>query len=497
LKKKIAIIGSGFSGLTAAAILASRDYDVHVYEKNETIGGRARQLKSDGFLFDMGPSWYWMPDVFEKFYNRFGNTSSDFYKLTRLDPSFTIIFPGNDSMKIPDSMECLLELFESKESGAAVQLKKFLKDAELKYKIAMDGMINKTSTSWFEFVNWQIIRNSLSINLLSSFSKHVRKYFRNPQLISLIEFPVLFLGAGPSQIPALYSLMNHAAFNLGTWYPIGGFGKITDAMKKIAETNGAAFHTGEPVSVFETEKNKIVKIVTNKREVSVDAVIGSADYNHIEQNLLPENLREYSKEYWNSRTLSPSALIFYLGIKKKINRLDHHNLFFDEDYYQHLDDIYKKKKWPSNPLFYVCCPSKSDDTIVPPDMENIFILMPLTSGINDDDVIRENYFSLIIKRIENYVGENISDHIIFKKSYCISDFAKDYNAYKGNAYGLANILSQTAVLKPRIISRKVMNLFYAGQMTVPGPGVPPSIISGQIASAELIKSFKRKNEKTI
>jgi phytoene desaturase len=492
LKKRVAIIGSGFSGLTAAAILAAEDFDVHVFEKNDSIGGRARQLKVDGFLFDMGPSWYWMPDVFEKFYNRFGKTTSDFYKLQRLDPSFTIIFPGNEVMHVPDKMEALYEMFESKEKGAAGNLKKFLEDAGIKYNAAMDGLIGKTASSWLEFINWKTIKHSWNMSLLSSYSSHVKKYFKHPHLISLLEFPVLFLGAAPSKIPALYSLMNYAAFNLGTWYPHGGFGMITDAMKNIAQQNGAVFHTGEPVRKFITGNKSILNVASTKSEMSVDAVIGSADYNHIEQELLPDALRKYSKDYWNSRTMSPSALIFYLGINKKIGKLNHHNLFFDEDFNQHVDEIYTSKKWPARPLFYVCCPSVTDDTVAPSGMENIFILMPLAAGINDDNTIREEYYSLLLKRMEKYTGENIRDHVIYKRSYCISDFSKDYNAYKGNAYGLANILSQTAALKPKIINRKVNNLFYAGQLTVPGPGVPPSIISGEIASEELKKFLEKR-----
>jgi phytoene desaturase len=491
LKKKIAIIGSGFSGLTASAILSARDFDVHVYEKNTAIGGRARQLKAEGFLFDMGPSWYWMPEVFEKFYNRFDYTTSDFYKLIRLDPSFTIIFPGNEIMHIPDSIEKLYDLFESKEKGSSGKLKNFLADAALKYKVAMNGLIDKTATTWLEFINWNTIKHSFNMNLLTSYSSHVRKYFRHPHLISLLEFPVLFLGAAPSRIPALYSLMNYAAFNLGTWYPQGGFGVITDAMRNIAIKNGAVFHTGEPITKIIAGERSITKVITPNNEVQVDAVIGSADYNHIEQELLPEHLRTYSKDYWNSRALSPSALIFYLGVNKKIKRLDHHNLFFDEDFDKHVDDIYAYKKWPTQPLFYVCCPSVTDNTVAPEGMENIFILMPVASGITDNNQIREEYYNLLIRRLEKYAGENITSHIVFKKSYCLSDFTRDYNAYKGNAYGLANILSQTAALKPKVVSKKISNLFYAGQLTVPGPGVPPSIISGQIASEEVMKLFQK------
>jgi phytoene desaturase len=483
--KKVAVIGSGISGLSAASMLAAKGVDVHLFEKNNEIGGRARVFRTNGFSFDMGPSWYWMPEVFENFYNKFGHSASDFYELKRLSPSFTVIF-DDEVIKVPDSFDELCGLFESIETGASEKLRSFIADAQKKYQIAMGEMIFKPGKSLTEYLQPGIFGQALSMNLFSSFSKHLKKYFKHPMLISILQFPILFLGATPSKIPALYSMMNYAAFKMGTWYPMGGFVKVIDAFEKIALEHGVQIHKNEEVVKINVRNKRIESLNTANRVIEVDGVVGAADYNHVEQTLLDLPFRKYTTDYWSNRTLSPSCLIFYVGVRKKINKLDHHNLFFDADYDTHAKEIYRTKSWPVNPLFYVCCPSVTDYSVAPEGMENLFILMPLASGIKDDQSTREIYYELLMQRIERFAGEDISSQVIFKRSYCVSDFEADYHAYKGNAYGLANTLRQTAILKPKMTSRKVQNLFYAGQLTVPGPGVPPSIISGQIASGLLL-----------
>ncbi len=488
-KSTIAVIGSGFAGLSAAAVLASQNNDVTVFEKNAQFGGRARVFESNGFVFDMGPSWYWMPDVYEKFYNLFGNTTSDFYELKKLDPGFKVIFGKNDSFEIPANFEEVCELFESIEPGAADKLKLFINDAEYKYHVGMNGLVYKPSNSITEFINFKLMKDIFRLQVFSPFSKHVRKYFKDPRLISLIEFPVLFLGAMPKDTPALYSLMNFSGLKQGTFYPMGGFGKVIDAFKTIAEKAGVNFLPSQNIDHLEIQSGAITHVHSNTKCWNVDGVIGAADYHHIETKLLPKKNQSYSESYWDSRTFAPSSLIFYLGINKKIKNISHHNLFFDENFEQHAQEIYINKKWPTAPLFYVCCPSKTDPTVAPENSENIFILMPIATGLSDTEEIRNQYYKLIMDRLEKFAGENISDHVIFKKSYSVSNFINDYNAYKGNAYGLANTLFQTAFLKPKLKSKKVKNLFYAGQLTVPGPGVPPSIISGQVAANELLKTL--------
>ena len=492
-KQKIAVIGSGFAGLSAASYLGKAGFEVDVYEKNERIGGRARQLKTEnGYTFDMGPSWYWMPDVFEKFFGDFGFQPTDFYELMLLDPGFSIVFGKDDTLNIPNNEVELHALFESIETGSAVKLEQFLAEAAYKYRVGMEKLVYKPGLSVSEFFDKDIISGVFKLQLFQSFSKHISKYFKHPKLIALMEFPILFLGATAEKTPALYSLMNYAGLKLGTWYPKGGFASVIDAMKTVAEKQGVNFYLNSPVQAFKTTGQHITQLVAANHTKNYDAVIATADYHHIENDLLGDDFRNYSEQYWDKRLLAPSSLIFYLGVTQKITDLAHHTLFFDEDLAQHAEEIYENPQWPKKPLFYVCCTSKTDTDVAPVGHENLFVLMPLATGLEDTEELRETYFHMIMERLEKHTGQAIRQQLDYKKSYCITDFVNDYNAYKGNAYGLANTLLQTANLKPSIKNKKLANLFYAGQLTVPGPGVPPSIISGKVAATLLINQLNQK-----
>lgn len=491
MSSKAIIIGAGFSGLSAACSLAAAGFEVTVLEKNAAAGGRARLFEEADFRFDMGPSWYWMPDVFERFFQRFGKKVEDYYELKRLDPSYRVFFEDHSHLDLPGSREAVCDLFESIEPGAGNKLKKFLDEGAYKYKIGMEEMVYKPGLSWREFLDLRIAKGLFKLHLFQSFSKYSRKYFSNPKLLQLLEFPVLFLGAMPSKIPALYSLMNYADVQLGTWYPVGGMAKIPEAMEKLAKSLGVTFHFNTEVEKIFVDESSTAKIIyTSNGIYTSDVVVGGADYHHIEQNLLEQPFRSYSPEYWDSRVMAPSCLIYYLGINRKVKGLLHHNLFFDSDFNQHARQIYSSPEWPEKPLFYVCCPSKTDTTVAPDDCENLFILIPVAPGLKDSEEIREKYLKIVTQRIEALTGEEIHSKIIFKKSYAYRDFVKDYNSFKGNAYGLANTLKQTAIFRPSVRSKKVRNLYYTGQLTVPGPGVPPAIISGQIVADEIIRNFK-------
>lgn len=486
--KQIAVIGSGFAGLSAATSLASEGYAVTIYEKNATPGGRARKFMSDGFTFDMGPSWYWMPDVFEAYFNRFGKKTSDYYELVRLNPSYRVYFSKEVVWDIPADQDALNQFFEAEEPGSSSKLQLFLKEAEYKYKVGINDLVYKPGLSITELLDLKLAAGVFKLHVFQSISKHIRSYFKSPRLIQLLEFPVLFLGASPQDTPALYSLMNYADMKLGTWYPKGGMYEIVDAMVSLAKEKGVHFEFNSEVRELTMNSTKIKEIQINgSKSVKVDAVVAGADYHHVEQNLLPPKFRKYTESYWQSRKLAPSSIIFYLGVNKKLDNLLHHNLFFDEDFERHTKEIYESPQWPTAPLFYVCCPSKTDDTVAPKDAENLFILIPVAPGLADDESTRDRYYDMIMARLEQLTKQSIRPHVIYKKSYAHRDFIADYNSFKGNAYGLANTIGQTANLKPSILNKKVSNLFYTGQLTVPGPGVPPSLISGQVVARELTK----------
>ena len=486
--KKIAIIGSGFSGLSAAAYSAKQGHEVHVFEKNSSLGGRARKFTTEnGYVFDMGPSWYWMPDIIENFFTDFDKKTSDYFKLVPLNPQFEMVF-SDGTMQIPHDYNEMKNLFETTEKGAGKRLDDFMNDAQYKYEVGMKEFVNKPCHSWFEFVSPKIAKSALKLDLLSNFHRFVRKYFKDPKLIMLMEFPVIFLGAAPKDIPALYSLMNYGGYKLGTWYPMGGFSKIIDGMADVAKEQGVHFHVNSNIDAIKINKNKATAVSVNGKDIEFDSVIASSDYHHTENSLIAKEYRNYTEDYWKKRTFAPSCLIYYLGFKEKIPNLKHHTLFFENDLDLHTTEIYDDKKWPTKPLFYVCCPSKTDENVAPENCENVFLLMPVATGLNDSEDVREKYFQEMINRLEKHTGStDLESKLEYKKSYCIKDFKEDYNAYEGNAYGLANTLSQTAVLKPSLKNKKVNNLFYTGQLTVPGPGVPPSIISGKIAAIEANK----------
>jgi phytoene desaturase len=483
-QSKIHIIGSGFSGLAAAAVLAKQGHDVTIIEKNEQPGGRARLWKSEGFTFDMGPSWYWMPDVFENYFAVFGKKVSDFYDLKRLDPGYRVYFGKDDFMDIPANMQELEDLFETYEVGSSVGLRKFMTQAAYKYKSAMGDYVFRPSHSITEFIDIRLLIESIRIHMLKPMSKHVRKYFNNPKLIQLLEFPVLFLGATAQKIPAMYSLMNHADLSMGTWYPMGGMYEIVKAMVKVAESQGVKIVLNTEVKKIEIENGVAKKLITSKGDFDTDFVVAAGDYHFIEQNLIEKQYRNYDEKYWNSRIMSPSSLLFYIGLDKKIEGIQHHNLFFDEDLDQHAKEIYTEPQWPTKPLFYVSCVSKTDLDSAPEGQENLFFLIPLAPGLTDTDELREKYYHIMMDRFEKITGQTIRGHEIVKRSYAMNDFVDDYHSFKGNAYGLANTLTQTAFFKPSMKAKKIKNLLFTGQLTVPGPGVPPSIISGQVVAKE-------------
>jgi len=497
LLKKVVIIGSGFAGLSAACFLAKAGYPVTVLEKQSAPGGRARQLIEDGFVFDMGPSWYWMPEVFERFFNCFGKKVSDYYQLKRLDPSYRIYWP-EDKMDVPANYEALKELFESIETGSAEKLDQFMAEAAYKYNVGINKLVHKPGRSLTEFLDAEVIQGVFKLDVFTNMKKHVGKYFKHPKLKEMMEFPVLFLGALPQQTPALYSLMNYADIKLGTWYPNGGMYKIVEGMYNLAKELGVQFQFDCNVSAINVNlgvaKSVTAQITANQQlstsNYDADIVVGAADYHFVETKLLPENCRTYSAAYWHKRVMAPSCLLYYVGLNKKLDGVLHHTLFFDTDFEVHGNEIYTRPQWPTDPLFYVSTPSVTDDSVAPEGKENLFFLIPIAAGLEQDTAaVRDKYFDAIVTRFEARTGQTIKENIIYKKSYAVSDFVNDYNSFKGNAYGLANTLLQTAVLKPSIKSKKVSNLFYTGQLTVPGPGVPPSLISGEVVAKEIVKQF--------
>lgn len=483
MAKKVIVIGSGFSSLSAACYLAKEGFEVSIYEKNKTVGGRASQFTKDGFTFDMGPSWYWMPDIFDKFFADFGKKTSNYYQLDKLSPAYKIFF-SDDVITIGDTMDKICVEFERIEEGSAKKLRKFISQAQENYDIAINKVVLRPGISPLELVTKETIFKV--DQFFKTISSEVRRRFKNPKLIATLEFPVLFLGAKPSNTPSFYSFMNFADFGLGTWHPQGGMYEIIKAMRSLAEELGVNIHTNKPIEKILVNNGKSKGVMCNGKVISADVVLSGADYHHSE-SLLEKKYRQYEENYWDNKTFAPSSLLFYVGFDKKLKNVQHHNLFFDTDFEVHAQEIYDNPKWPTDPLFYANFPSVTDEKMAPNNCETGFFLIPIAPDLKDTPALRSQYFDLIMDRFEERTGQKITNNIIFKESFCVNDFIEKYNSYKGNAYGMANTLSQTAFLRPKLKSKKVQNLFFTGQLTVPGPGVPPSLISGKLVSELIAK----------
>ena len=488
MNKTITIIGSGFSSLAASCYLAKEGYNVTILEKNSTVGGRARQFIKDGFTFDIGPTWYWMPDVFEKFFADFGKVPSDYYHLDKLNPAYVVYFDELDAIQIPDNLPDILEIFENQEKGSSKHLNTFLQNAKHNYDVAIKDLVYRPGISISELITPVTVRKANQF--FTTIRKSVRKNIKNNRLQQIMEFPVLFLGAKPSNTPAFYSFMNYADFGLGTWHPKGGMYEVVKGMNLLALELGVKIKTNQNVEKINVDNGVVKSVVSNGETIYSDVVLSGADYHHTE-TLLDKKYRGYSEKYWNSKIFAPSSLLFYVAFDKQLKNVSHHTLFFDTEFDIHARDIYDNPRWPDKPLFYASFPSKTDETVAPAGKETGIFLIPIAPGIEDTPEIREKYFKNIIERFETLTQQKVMDSIIFKESFCVEDFVNDYNSYKGNAYGLANILTQTAFLRPKIISKKVENLFFTGQLTVPGPGVPPSIISGKIVSDLISKKLNK------
>ena len=484
MSKEIIVIGSGLAGMSCAAYLGKAGHRVTVIEKNSTYGGRLQTVSQQGYTFDSGPSWYWMPDIFDSFFEDFDKKTNDYYDLRRINPGYRVYFSEGEYFDLVENLDELKRNFSKIEKGGGRALQRYLDDAGEKYEVAVKKFMYKPSLSPLEYIHFDLIKRLGRLNLFRPISKHIRQYFSNQKIIQMLEFPSLLLGAKPSDTPALYSIMNYADIVLGTWYPSGGIRSVAKAIYQVAKSQGVDFSFNQPVKKISINGNKATEVVTNKSLYHADIIVANADYNHVEQTMLPKSYQNYSKSYWEKRTMSPSALVFYVALNKKLD-LSHHTLFFDSDFKKHAREIYDNPKWPDEPLFYTSCVSKTDPKVAPENGEALFILIPVAPNLVDNEQTRKSYFQQVISRMELLINQDIKDHIVFSKSYAHRDFISDYNSFQGNAYGLANTLFQTAFLKPKIKNKKINNLYYTGQLTVPGPGMPPSLISGKIVADQI------------
>lgn len=481
MSKKVIIIGAGFGGLSAACYLAKSGYRVEVYEKNHTYGGRAWVNKVDGFTFDMGPSWYMMPDVFEEFFADFGKKTTDYYELKKLNPSYQVLTDTNryDVSTVPS----VYTLFEQLEPGSSRQLQKLLKKTEDEYKKVRASILQRPMLGPADVLKKDAVAFLMKPSLIGSYHSRIATYIKHPDLQKILEFMVVFMGGSPKNIPALYTLLAYVDMGLGIWYPMGGMGKLADAMYDLARSLGVKFIFNSDVSGITRNQNRADGIMIGSKKVSADIVVANADYQFVDSVLLGRRTK------WDKMTLSPSGVMAYIGVRGKLSGLRHHNLFLDSDWDRHFDETFNKHTWSNEPMFYVSVPSITDPTVAPNGMENMFILAPMANGLHPTPKQNKELIDDLIDRIEKKTNQNIKDKIVYIDIKSHDYFENMFHAYKGNAFGLAHTLGQSAILRPPLKDKSIDGLYYAGQYTNPGTGVPIVTLSGKVVT-DTINSFE-------
>ena len=483
--QSVVVIGGGFGGLATACYLADAGADVRLLEKNEQLGGRASRLERDGFRFDMGPSWYLMPDVFETFFGHFDRSPDDYYGLTRLDPHYRIFFKDGDRLEMSGDMAANRAVFEEYESGAGDTLDDYLRKSKRNYEVGMEHFVYEDRPELGDYVDLDVLKNARGLSLVGSMQGHVEDYFDHPKLQQVMQYTLVFLGGAPTNTPALYNLMSHVDFNLGVYYPDGGLGGVVDGIASMAGELGVEFHTGEPVTEIRGRRGGFAVRTATGGEYLPDLVVSDADYAHTEQELLPPEKRQYDADYWESRTYAPSAFLLYLGVEGDVDPLAHHTLVLPTDWDPHFEAIFDDPAWPDDPAYYVCVPSETDDDVAPEGHSNLFVLVPVAAGLDDTPELRASYRELVLDDLAANAGVDLRDRIVMEESFCVNDFADRYNATRGTALGLAHTLRQTALFRPPHRSSEVPGLYYTGSYTTPGIGVPMCLISGLLTAEEV------------
>ncbi len=482
----VVVVGSGFGGLSTACYLADAGLDVTVLEKNEQFGGRASVLEIDGFRFDMGPSWYLMPDVFERFFGHFGHEPSDFYELEPLDPHYRIFFKDGDRIDVTADRAEMRTLFESYESGAGEALDEYLDTSEEHYGVAMEQFVYEDRSRLRDWIDLDVMRAApVGLQLLGTMDDYVAGYFENPKLRQIMQYTLVFLGGAPHNTPAIYNMMSHVDFNLGVYYPENGLSSVVDACVELGEELGVEYVADAEVSEIINRREGFT-VESAAGEFDADYVVSNADYAHTEQELLPEHERQYDDDYWDSRTYSPSAFLLYLGVEGDVEPLEHHTLVLPTDWDQHFRQIFDDPAWPEDPAYYLCVPSKTDDSVAPEGHSNLFALVPIAPGLDDTEEVRTWYRDLVLDDIAEHTDVDLRDRIVFEETFSVTEFTDRYNSTQGTALGLAHTLRQTALFRPPHRSSACPGLYFTGSYTTPGIGVPMCLISGEHTAATLL-----------
>jgi len=506
MPKSVVVVGGGIGGIATAGLLARDGYDVTLLEAHARLGGRAGLWEKDGFRFDTGPSWYLMPEVFDHWYRLMGSSVDEHLKLTKLDPGYRVYFEpvGASEAEFVDiraTREDNLAVLEELEPGSRASMEKYLDSARETYRIAKEYFLY---TSFQDlrplFVGEVLKRTGTLISLLTTpIMTFAKRYTKNPKIQQILGYPAVFLGSSPYLAPSMFHLMSHLDLEDGVLYADGGFTSVIDSMTEVIKANGVTVVTSARVQKILTQTSSKKARATGVEYVDgtgttvvhqADMVVSTTDLHHSETQLLPQELQTYPQSWWDKKTVGPSAVLLYLGVRGDVPELMHHTLFFTKDWEDNFSKIFQDPPVVPNPAsLYVCKPSATDDGVAPKGHTNLFVLVPMPADVSlgrggldgKGDPVVEEIADCSIAQIAAWSGvHDLADRIVLRRSVGPADFQGDLNAWKGTALGPAHTLGQSALFRAGNVSKKVEGLYFAGSSTIPGIGLPMCLISAEV-----------------
>ncbi len=487
---KVVVVGAGAGGLSSAVHLAAQGWEVVIFEKEETPGGRLGAIESDGYRIDVGATILMMYDVFEQFFSGLGRDIKDYLELTRLNPCYHLNFTDGTMMTPSNDLKHNLDEIRAINPDDVEGYLKYLAQIHRRYMVARYNFIEKPMTRLRDFLNIKTLTSMLKLKTLNNMYADISRFVKDERVRISLTFQSIYLGISPYQAPSIYTLIPYVEHGLsGIWYPKGGMNSITRALVCLLEEFGGEIHLKSSVESITVENGQVKGVtLSTGKTVSADVVISNVDFPTTMQKLVPKQHRGgYTLPKFESMTNSCGCMMFYLGSKQRYNSLGVHNIYFTENYKKSLDQIFIEKVLPDDPAIYIYSPTRIDPCLAPEGEEIIYVLVPVPNmGSNVNwETEGKDYRRLVFEKLEKCGLEGLRKNIVFEKYADPGTFSERFNTYQGAGFGLAPTLFQSGYFRPSIKSKKVSGLYYAGASVHPGGGVPVVLVCGRLVAQQI------------
>jgi phytoene desaturase len=492
------VIGAGIGGIATAARLAKNGYDVTVLEKESTPGGRCNQLIRDGHRFDIGPTLFLMPEIWEETFTSLGERMSDHLELKRIDPTYKVHFDDGLQLELTSNIGEMQTQLEKVEKTAFAGFLSYIAEGSRHYKMSVEKFVGRNFYNIFEYFSLGNLPLLFQLKALKKHYANTNRFFKDERLKAAFTFQNMYLGLSPYDAPATYSLLQYTELAEGVWYPIGGMYAGIQALVSIAEKLGVKFIYNAPVKKLNVKSSKAgsersrriesVKL-QDDREFTADIFVGNADLPYIYKELLPKN-KEAKK--LDNKLYTCSTIMFYWGVDREYPQIAHHNVFLGADYKASFDQIFNDHTLPEVPSFYVHAPARTDNAAAPKGQETLYVLVPVghldARSEQDWEALVNRARQTVLTRLAKEMGAgSLKEHIKFEIVYQPKVWKERFNLEKGAAFGLSHNFWQVGYLRPQNRHKQYKNLYFVGASTHPGTGLPIVLLSARLTTERILK----------